>query len=375
MNLIQEFKEFFLREVPVSTGSKKDNELNFPTKWTHPTKGLVGNRFLKFHYPNQDVFTKLFRSITFKLNPEDRARDTDDSEYLTAQSRNEMFGLQGLTTIATDPQAKSFDNGAIENYTRTVRPSQLPETKAKQPTINSYDQSTGLTSVMESTIASSTFEDTNCLKRNVYRVGLTQQFFDWLMSRTVIPGEIIAYYGSKNSVPTSKRLLLCDGKTIGSSTSNATYKGLAYKELYEVIRSTNRFPSAPLFDNSNPNCVVSLPDLRFAFIRGTGMESWQDVNAVPYRNLNDVSRPGETIDDLLTSTEIQAAPGYFGLDKLRTHNHDVKTYYTTDGVSTKIAGSTSTSTETINTTENSAANISSKETTPVYVMCHYLIRY
>lgn len=95
MSVIKEFREFFLRAISVSSGTKPDQEAGFPTQYTVNGK-TVFNRFLKKHFPSEDVFKKLFESVTFKLNPEDTA--TEDE--------------QGLVKRATQLQ---FDSGAEDD--------------------------------------------------------------------------------------------------------------------------------------------------------------------------------------------------------------------------------------------------------------------
>ena len=56
MTIIKEFREFFLRNAKVLTGTKKDQEINFATQYTAVLDGVsktVYNRFLKDNYPAQ----------------------------------------------------------------------------------------------------------------------------------------------------------------------------------------------------------------------------------------------------------------------------------------------------------------------------------
>jgi hypothetical protein len=110
--MIIEFREFFLRTVKVFTGSKADQELNYPvTNVVNTCNGKENkyNRLLSEHYASDDVIKKFTESITFKLNPEDTAKDEQ----------------QGLSY-------KSVDKHAADNYiettdfTRTLQSHQLP---------------------------------------------------------------------------------------------------------------------------------------------------------------------------------------------------------------------------------------------------------
>ncbi len=105
----KEYKEFFLRHTQVTSGNKVDQETNFPTQYSVGGT-LKFNRFLKGDYPSENIFTKLFNSITFKLNVEDTATETQ----------------QGLTRYATDNEAIARINSLTTEFANVVKPSQLP---------------------------------------------------------------------------------------------------------------------------------------------------------------------------------------------------------------------------------------------------------
>lgn len=121
MAIQKEYREFFLRATKVVTGSKADKETNFPTQYM--VTDLAGNqimgfnRFLKTHFPSEDVFKKLFESLTFKLNPEDTAsQDT-----------------QGLVRIVTGHNIVNrinIDIEGSEQFTTVVVPSAMPKISA-----------------------------------------------------------------------------------------------------------------------------------------------------------------------------------------------------------------------------------------------------
>lgn len=108
MAITKEFREFFLRHNVVTSGSKADQEAAFSTKY-YVGSSLVYNRFLADDYPSKSVFEKLFESITFKLNPEDTASESQ----------------QGLVELATDAESIARSD-ASSSFQRVVRPSQLP---------------------------------------------------------------------------------------------------------------------------------------------------------------------------------------------------------------------------------------------------------
>ena len=111
MAIIKEFREFFLRNIKLPIGTKKDQEANVAVTYTAIIDGVsktVYNRFLKNNYPSEDVFKKLFESITFKLNTEDTATTSE----------------QGLVKIATDTQVQ-LGTSTVNGYQLVPKPSQV----------------------------------------------------------------------------------------------------------------------------------------------------------------------------------------------------------------------------------------------------------
>ena len=80
-----------------------------------------GTRFLTDDRPDETSFRNLFESIPFKAEVTDRA--------LEDVSGIPLSNKQGLTTLATDEQAKSFAPKK-DTVSRAVQPSQLPEVVA-----------------------------------------------------------------------------------------------------------------------------------------------------------------------------------------------------------------------------------------------------
>lgn len=106
----KEYREFFLRNTVVTSGTKPDQENAFPISY-YIGSTLVYNRFLKNNYPSESVFRKLFESVTFKLNKEDTAKTT----------------AQGLIRISSDEDARDRNSSASNDYTNGVVPHQLPD--------------------------------------------------------------------------------------------------------------------------------------------------------------------------------------------------------------------------------------------------------
>ena len=105
----KEFREFFLRATAVLSGSKRDQEVPYPTTTTVNGQSK-GNRFLDGHYPTNGVFAKLFESITFKLNSEDAATSSQ----------------QGLVRLANDTQADGYDSSLdSKGFVPVVQPHQI----------------------------------------------------------------------------------------------------------------------------------------------------------------------------------------------------------------------------------------------------------
>jgi hypothetical protein len=114
----KEFREFFLRNVAVNAGTKKDQQANYPTRvQVVDCSGNITkeyNRFLKDHFPSEDVFKKLFESLTFKLNPEDVAT-TDATGLVRIAIGSNIVGRLDEETIT-----------GFGDYTTVVVPSTLP---------------------------------------------------------------------------------------------------------------------------------------------------------------------------------------------------------------------------------------------------------
>lgn len=87
--------------------------------------------FIAGGYVNEEWFRKLANGVTFKLNPEDRARE-EPTEF----EQGSYYGKfptdikGGLVTLSTDIQARNWDNGNEARYSRVPRVSQLPDVRA-----------------------------------------------------------------------------------------------------------------------------------------------------------------------------------------------------------------------------------------------------
>lgn len=117
MSIIKEYREFFLRAIQVPTGTKADKQINYPAQYQvtdiNGKQIMAFNRFLKEHFPSEDVFKKLFESIAFKINPEDTA----------------TVPQQGLVRIVTGEGIVAREDVILdgtETFATVVVPSTLP---------------------------------------------------------------------------------------------------------------------------------------------------------------------------------------------------------------------------------------------------------
>lgn len=150
---IKEFREFFLRNIKVSSGAKQDQESGYVISYV--VKGLTKfNRFLKGNYPSEGVFEKLFESIAFKLNPEDTASSSE----------------QGLIKKATDTEAiDRLANPNIDLSIATV-PHQLPEV-VLDLTVNDTITSSGIKNGIKIVEATRTLgSGAGQIKRKIYQI-------------------------------------------------------------------------------------------------------------------------------------------------------------------------------------------------------------
>lgn len=135
--LTKEFREHFLSLEGITLIGL--NAQSFPEEQDIPTfnktvtvGGIVYPTIFKKDGLLEPVFSdnvwlKFTKSIAFKLNQDDRAVDSDSVLYY------QNFGLaneaisQGLVTLATDVEAKAWNNGVETLYSRVPRVSQLPD--------------------------------------------------------------------------------------------------------------------------------------------------------------------------------------------------------------------------------------------------------
>ena len=139
--MIKEVKEWFFRLGIVPSGIKRDREPTFNKQYIDGNLKDEYKMFLRGQYPSEDVYKKLYDSVTFKLNPEDTAFETQqglvqkctDSKSINRNSTDngcyESDGsISGTNAISQDTQFGISPNKSLvsTNYTTCVLPHQLP---------------------------------------------------------------------------------------------------------------------------------------------------------------------------------------------------------------------------------------------------------
>jgi hypothetical protein len=243
MSIIKEFREFFLRNLKVNSGSKSDQEKNYPTQYQVGTK-VVYNRFLDENYPKGDIFSKLFNSLTFKLNPEDTATQT----------------AQGLVRIATDAELLARTDNDSNTFTNVLQPHHLP-TFVNQIASGDTVLDSFYTNGVRITLAKNTSGGKDYLK--------------YLIE-------------SSNSVPIGACLLALNDFSGKEETANPPHgylftKGqiisrIAYPELYAVIGTT--------FGSGDGSTTFQLPTIKFPITTASGSKDFYAV--IRYDDKHDV---------------------------------------------------------------------------------------
>jgi hypothetical protein len=131
----------------------------------------IGTIFKEDNEPTEDNYAKLFKSVTFKLNASDRAKDSTANRNLS----NQIYG--GLVTVATDAEAIGFDNGDLAKETRVPRVHHLPETIEG---VNSVVTGFAITTINNApTNSIQVARDTAINTKSVYKVNLADTFLQW----------------------------------------------------------------------------------------------------------------------------------------------------------------------------------------------------
>jgi len=132
-----EFRQYFLTPegTPLTSTVQGEAPRNQDNPRTHRVN--VNNEpriFIDGGKPDGLIYRKFMDSALFKLNSGDRAKDSADPNYRS--NIGDIAG--GHVTVATDAEAKAFQNGNELEQTRVPRVSHLPETVQRivQPITN-----------------------------------------------------------------------------------------------------------------------------------------------------------------------------------------------------------------------------------------------
>lgn len=178
--LNSEYREWFLTPegytlTPIVAGDTPTDQDNPIADKSKVVGGIViPTIFIENAEPSAVNYMKLFKSIPFKLNQSDRARDDQDALAITA---NGDF-IQGLVMLATDAQAKTNDNGVINLYSRVPRVSHLPTAIAGLTTLYSGFKISTIDTTPADTIAIRVNPAVN--SRNEYEFVLSDSYLDWV---------------------------------------------------------------------------------------------------------------------------------------------------------------------------------------------------
>jgi hypothetical protein len=186
-NKIKEFKNWFVRTTHLPAGTKPDQEVGYPL--TRFIDGVARRqRFHSLDFPSQTSYEKMLSSLLGALEWEDRAKDSDDVNYM--QNGNV---LGGHVTVATDFEAIGMVtdlgvllperteigvNGNESKYTRVPRTSQLPTVEDVENTSETPFFFCNIPTVVP--IAVTVDYDPTVTTRNKYLVESNDAFETWL---------------------------------------------------------------------------------------------------------------------------------------------------------------------------------------------------
>lgn len=312
--------------------------------------GKTGNRLFKNgHYPDEEVFTKLFASQTFKIKVEDQAKDS--SRNIQISDLGDSTLVSGLVTLSTNDEAKAFESGNIALESRVSRTNQLPETVDGQQQSITIDDDL-FDGIIVNTADTSTEADT----RLKYQSSINPDFLTYLktlIEKATDPlGTVKAYHGTEQDLQNSgKPWLIADGKTLGQTGSGADYEGDIYFNLF-ILLFTSKFNVSEQIANSawSVNATVGLPDTRGKFVRGFGTITGSD--GITYNS---------------------AGLGEEQLSNLPNHNHDLNTEPTALVQEVSLSG-ISVQGLPANTETGSVINVTD-EVRPINITLNYIIKY
>ncbi len=177
---LSEYRDWFITPegsplVPIVPGDTPQNqEVPNASKEKIVDAVTIGTIFLEDNEPSQDNYLKLMKSTTFKLNQSDRAKDSDDVDYLTPVGDI----VQGLVTVANNSQAISRDDGIITTYTRVPRTHHLTSASDRSQTISDSNINIDLIPSYVGNIVESPL-NLGITTRSDYQPGFSSPFITW----------------------------------------------------------------------------------------------------------------------------------------------------------------------------------------------------
>ena len=229
-----EFKAWFFRldteAVPLNQ-SNQDTPLT--SKSGTDNKGNIINlTFKNGGYPNQTIWTKLFNSILFKLESNDRAKDSTQNK----SPKGQIYG--GHVTLATNTQAKNRENGDIQLESRVPRVSHLPSVESSvTPTVDMTDPFVTITAHPIDNI----LVEKSGTTKDEYKVSLNNTIFSWIKTtlisfRTSILNDVNTLITTSNGVSVSQKIIV---PSIGSPTTYTQLHTVNSKDVEVIVYRPN----------------------------------------------------------------------------------------------------------------------------------------
>lgn len=178
MATFPEFKEWFFTKAgqALLPADSEDSPIPQETPDASKSKEIngveIGTIFKENNEPTEINYQKFFNSVLFSLNNSNRAKDSTKNKT----SKGNIKG--GHVTIATNQEAVAKDNGDEILETRTVRPSQLPETVEGTNTANNTYSFNDIDQIPNDCIQVT--KNTAVTTHSSYKVNLKDSFVNWL---------------------------------------------------------------------------------------------------------------------------------------------------------------------------------------------------
>jgi len=201
-------------------------------------RGIIFN---ETDHPTEKIYKKLFKSVLFKLNKEDRAKDSTHPNYKSkgGSHPDSMLIQGGHVTLATDEESYNFDNGDENTYSRVVRPGQLPSvidldtTEIQTFNISQVPSNPNNGIDVIKRLLEYTDPSDNLNKRADYQVKITDQWASWL--KTAFDG--VKVYA--DTVDVDAGLLTANGSNTPNHTISVQYIEATSSNMPKFIIDAN----------------------------------------------------------------------------------------------------------------------------------------